>query len=278
MDLVQSAGDGVFDTTFIYKNFLHLSDEAIDLIRKGQIQDKIFQAKLLQIESQSGISGGGSNMMGAMGAMGGGGMGTFGGNSSGAPLGGAGLISNMGAAGGALPNMGGGMPESLNPAAKTFDAAGGKDLTRLSANERVAEKRGHPEEEIFTIKDVEDSVSKMVDMDGQRRTISSPFGMEEGMKLFEKDLKYLSNESKKMLSSHLTKLFESISISKPTTVSAGQCTSINENMLLEQFGKRTKFSSTKKILTENQSEEDEIFEQMNNSWNSIIEDIDITFD
>src|SRR5690606_16791061 len=50
MDLVQTSGDGVFDTTFIYKNFLHLNDDTIDAIRNGQIQDKIFQAKLLAIE------------------------------------------------------------------------------------------------------------------------------------------------------------------------------------------------------------------------------------
>lgn len=181
LEAVQAAGQGVFDTTFIYKNFLRLSDEAIDMIRKGQIQDKIFQTKLMAIESA-----GAGGMAGGMGAMGpGGGMGGLGG---GMGMGGGmdmGMGAPMGGAPGGAPPAVGGMPpipmESFNPAANILGGAGTgkKDLSRRNSNERIKTVRGLPEEEIMSAEDVSNSAGDGVDVDGIRRDIESPFGMKE---------------------------------------------------------------------------------------------------
>ncbi len=180
LEAVQSAGQGVFDTTFIYKNFLRLSDEAIDMIRKGQIQDKIFQTKLMAIESAG--AGGMAGGMGGMGAMGGlgGGMGGLGGMDMG--MGGLGGGAPMGDLGGAPPAVGG-MPaipmESFNPAADVLPGAARKDLSRRNANERIKTIRGVPEDEVISANDILDSPGESMDVDGIRRDIESPFGMRE---------------------------------------------------------------------------------------------------
>jgi intein/homing endonuclease len=190
MDLVQVAGQGVFDTTFIYKNFLKLSDEAIDMIKKGQIQDKIFQAKLLALENSGGAIGGAGGMGGGMDMMGGGmggGLGGMGGGMGGGMdmgMGGAPPVDiggGMGAGGGAAPNVMG-MPESINVAANVFDNnAGGKmkDLSRTGVNRRLKNLRGLMDDEAFSIEDIEDQGLDSFDHDGIRRTISSPMGQNE---------------------------------------------------------------------------------------------------
>lgn len=184
MDLVQAAGQGVFDTTFIYKNFLRLSDDAIDMIRKGQIQDKIFQAKLMALENSGGQLPGG--MGGGLGGMGGGmDMGLGGAGGFGGGMGGGMPPLDMGGGdmGGAPPNvMGTPMPEAFNPAAEVLDngSDGGlKDLSRISSNERVKTTRGQPETEITTKADVEGSVETALDTDSMRRDITSPMGQKE---------------------------------------------------------------------------------------------------
>src|SRR5690606_25834953 len=88
---------------FIYKNFLHLNDDTIDAIRNGQIQDKIFQAKLLAIEGAAGQAGSMGGIGAGLGGLGSGMGGSFGGSTFG------------GGVGGSLGGMGGG----------TFDAGAG---------------------------------------------------------------------------------------------------------------------------------------------------------
>lgn len=290
MDLVQSAGDGVFDTNFIYKNFLHLSDEAIDLIRKGQIQDKIFQAKLLAIESQGGMGQQGG-MMGMDGGMGmGGGMGAFGGGMGGG-MGGGGLGSSMGALGGADPNMGGGgMPamESLNPAATNFGDGGGKDLTRRSANERVLTKRGLEPNEAITAEDVADSGLDSVGHDQVRRDISSPFGTNESKKPIVTKASLDESLSDFMKLSKITpmNLLEQLHcVVQPTIISARRCTSIKESFLMETFGAdaglgpagEKKVMSAKNIIKESQqlNESEDPMDRIHESWNKKVLEIDV---
>ena len=173
MELVSSAGQGVFDTTFIYKNFLKLSDDAINMIRKGQIQDKIFEAKLMAVASAGGQMPG---MDGGMGGMGmGGGMGAMGGGMGGMDMGGGMPPMDMGGVdpGGAAPNVMG-MPESFDPNKR-------KDLTRRNANERIATERGHGENEIFDMDQVADMGTDEVDLDGIYRNITSPMGAKESV-------------------------------------------------------------------------------------------------
>lgn len=288
MDLVQAAGDGVFDTNFIYKNFLHLSDEAIDLIRKGQIQDKIFQAKLLAIESQGGMGGqpgmdGGLGLGGGLGGMGGG---TFGGGGGlggalGGGGGGGGLTSNMGALGGEQPNMGGapGLPtEGLNPAAQSFTGHGGKDLSRRSANERVATKRGHPENDLITADEVADSGLDVVDTDGQRRMISSPFGMNE--QLNESLINY-QNLSKITPTDALNSMLP-FGFGRGTVVSARHC-EVKESFLERQFGKEIglKKSESSGVLTESLDEAiftSDWMEKLEENSNKRLAEIDIEID
>lgn len=176
LDLVMTAGQGVFDTTFIYKEFLHLSNDAIDMIRKGQIQDKIFQAKLMAIESSGGAmapGGMGMDMMGGMGGMGGGmGMGGLGS----APL------DMQGLGGGAPPNVAG-MPsipmENFNPAAEvTHNKSSRKDLSRRNSNERITTVRDLPINEIPVLNQ-EEILDSELDLDGLERSITSPMGANE---------------------------------------------------------------------------------------------------
>lgn len=293
MDLVQAAGDGVFDTNFIYKNFLHLSDETIDLIRKGQIQDKIFQSKLLQIESQGGMSSMAGGMAGGGGTFGGGGMagglsglggsmagGGLGGSMAGGGLGGPGMASNFGAEGGAPPNLGGAgmtVPESMNPAAKILSGKGGKDLTRRDSEERIATKRGIDGiSDILTAEDVGDS-GEAVDVDGVRRTISSPFGMEESLKESLGQYKALIGEYKNVNGGNIFDNLSSFySFLRPASVSAKQCSSINEKWLKEQFGEgnpNLKEPGMRKFLKENEhiDIDVELFEE---SWERKINEIE----
>lgn len=306
MDLVQAAGDGVFDTNFIYKNFLHLTDEAINLIRQGQIQDKMFQSKLLTIESQGGMAnpgmggGMGGGMMGGgvgggmMGGGMGGGLGGFGGDPGGMP-GGAGLASNMGSEGGAPANVSGlpPVPESLNPAAKIY-GPGGKDLSRRSANERVATKREMDDTgaDVFTAEEVADFTNDAVDMDGVRRTISSPLGMEESRKqsvteasLQEslKNFRLLSEQYKRAgCGTMLEDLSAHYSFLRPTVASARECVSITEHWLREQFGEdaglvRELKGILKESLSGRQPQEDPM-QQMQESWDKKLEEIDVLFE
>lgn len=183
LDLVMTAGQGVFDTTFIYKEFLNLSNDAIDMIRKGQIQDKIFQAKLMAIETSGGAMmpggmGGGMDMMGGMGGMGGGmGMGGMGASP---------LDLGQGAGGGAMPNVMGSpsVPmESFNPAAQVTGngKVTHKDLTRRNSNERIGELRELPVDELPN-QDIEDILDAGLDTDGLQRAITSPMGTNESVK------------------------------------------------------------------------------------------------
>lgn len=177
MDLIQAAGQGVFDTTFIYKQFLRLSDDAIDLIRKGQIQDKIFQAKLLSIESAGGQMGAGG--LGGMGGLGGG-MGMGGMSGLGGGMGGMPPVD----LGGAPPNVVGTppLPESMNPAAGIMtNNKTGTDLNRTE-DERLATKRGQAEDPIISIKDIENSIDNTFDISGIERIITSPSGISKESK------------------------------------------------------------------------------------------------
>jgi hypothetical protein len=187
MDLVQAAGQGVFDTTFIYKHFLKLSDDAIDTIRKGQIQDKIFQAKLLALENSGGGLAGGAmgGMGGGMPGMGGGmpGMDAMGGMPGMPPLG--------GAPGGAPPNVSGmpTMPEGFNPeVASNGITGGGKDLTRRSANERVLTARGGDESNINTFEDIGSDIQSDLGLDTMKRNVTSPMGTNEALDYFLKSV------------------------------------------------------------------------------------------
>jgi hypothetical protein len=176
MDLVQAAGQGVFDTTFIYKHFLKLSDDAIDTIRKGQIQDKIFQAKLLSLENAGGGMAGG-----AMGGMGGGMMGGMGGGMGGGMMGGMGGMPDLG---GAPPNVSGmpTMPESFNPAVTNNGfGAGGKDLNRRGSDERIQTTRGSDESLIQDYEDVSRDASSDLGIDTIDRANTSPMGTNESI-------------------------------------------------------------------------------------------------
>lgn len=193
MDLVQAAGQGVFDTTFIYKTFLRLSDDAIDMIRKGQIQDKIFQAKLLSIESA-----GGGAMGGGMGGMGGmmGGMGGMGGGMDMGMGGGLGGMPPMDM-GGADPNVGGmpPLPEGFNPAAATTTAPN-KNFHRKTSSlgdERTKMSRGGAESDVITGDELANSIAGEFGLDDLRRTVSSPMGMKESLSNFQALLVEMKN-------------------------------------------------------------------------------------
>ena len=173
MDLVMSAKEGMFDTTFIYKNFLNLSDDAVEKIKKGQIQDKMFQAKLLKIENAEGMVAGG---------MGGGfDMGLGGG------LGGA---MPMPGAGGAQPNMGGfEAPPGAPSMGEGIEEGEEEELVELkdlgrdsSGNFRTKEKRGHID--LSMSGDAEDDPH---DLAGIRRTITSPMGGRESVEIKKED-------------------------------------------------------------------------------------------
>lgn len=244
MELVQAAGEGVFDTTFIYKNFLHLTDEAIDLIRKGQIQDKIFQSKLMQIEMSS---GGGMGMGLGMG-MGGGMMG-------------GGMMGGMGGTGmdlgGAAPNVSGMPPlpmESFNPAAEvlsTNNPTQRKDLSRRNSDERIATDRGVPKDEIVNSTDVSDSTSGAFDTDGIRRTYDSPMGANESIKSDLKDILKEYRHISSMVNGNIMDdlFYKEMPFLRPTSRKATYCNSINEDILTETFGGSVYDKST--LLKEN---------------------------
>lgn len=176
MDLVMAAKEGVFDTTFIYKEFLNLTENQMDAIRKGQIQDKIYQAKLLQLENSQGLMPGQGMELGAMG----GGMpGLGGGIGGGMP----GFGSDIGSSPGMPPAEPGAPAQDLGTVAPqdqglAGEAKGMKNLFRdPSGDSRKKEKRG-----LGGIDLSGDSTSTDDDPNdfaGIRRTISSPMGGRE---------------------------------------------------------------------------------------------------
>jgi intein/homing endonuclease len=193
MDLVMSAKEGVFDTTFIYKEFLQLSENQIDTIRKGQIQDKIFQAKLLQLENSQGLMPGQGTELGMMG--GGTGMGGMGGGMP--PMGGDTGMGGLGGAGGLPPgDMGAGglAPSSAEPAPDlgggvAGESKGMKDLFRDSSGDsRKKERRGLDGLDVTKAGDSDDDPN---DLAGIRRTVSSPMGGRETVDIGIKDFKKL---------------------------------------------------------------------------------------
>ena len=240
MELVQQAGEGVFDTTFIYKNFLHLTDETIDMIRKGQIMDKMFQSKLLQLE-QGGMMG-----MDSMGGMGGlGGMGMGGGFGGGMGMGGMGGMDLLGGGGmgGAEPNITGLPMEGFNPAAGSFGQSDGKmkDLTRRNSNERIASKRGVaelPSDQVVGKEEVSDSVSDAFDLDGLEREYTSPMGTNESVVVHGIDalLKEYKNLSKKISGKYLDDMCHKVFPFLETSSGAVKCDSIDQDTLIETFG------------------------------------------
>lgn len=241
MELVQTAGDGVFDTSFIYKNFLHLTDESIDMIRKGQIMDKMFQAKLLQIEGggmmgMDGLGGMGMGGMGGMGSMGLGGMG-------------GGMDMGLGGGmdlGGAPPNVGGLGMEGLNPAAKGFgggDSSKMKDLTRRNSDERIADERGVaelPSDFADGADDAQDVAADSVDMAGLEREYTSPMGTNESVNIID-SFKSLLSEYRSLgrsINSEVADklLYKTYPFLKPTARKAANCDSITSQNLIETFG------------------------------------------
>lgn len=170
MDLIMSSKEGVFDTLFIYKNFLKLSDEAIDKIKKGQIQDKIFQSKLLQIETAQGFNQGAPP--GGLGGMGGG----VPGLGMGAPALGAGAPPVD--LGGAPPNITG-APETPGLPTGGGIAGESKNLFRSSdGNSRTKAKRGLEGTDLTMAGDTDDDPN---DIAGIRRTVTSPMGGREAL-------------------------------------------------------------------------------------------------
>ena len=176
MDLVMAAKEGVFDTTFIYKNFLRLTDDAIEKIKKGQIQDKMFQAKLLQIENAQGMAnpamaGLGGEMGGAM-PMPGGGMGA---DLGGAPPNMAGDIGAPGAPAMGEAQEGEEGDEVVTEVGEELEEY--KDLGRdSSGNFRTKEKRG-----LIDLTGAGDTDDDPHDLAGIRRTITSPMGGRESL-------------------------------------------------------------------------------------------------
>lgn len=229
MDLVLSAGEGVFDTEFIYKNFLNLSDETIDKVRKGQILDKMFQSKLIQIENAAGMMGPGDLGMGGMGGMGMGGgmMGGMGGGLGGGLGGG----MDMGGAGMGLP-----MGESKE---KDGEVLSEKNIWK-SEFERTSEKRGV--EEIPGIGAEEETFDDdPADVAGLRRTISKPLGARESVdpkKLIE-HAHSIINEYSKIRSKARDELMSSVTGIRPVVMSGNECSSIGEqemNAIWEDVG------------------------------------------
>ncbi len=212
MELVQSAGEGVFDTSFIYKNFLHLSDDTIEAVRRGQIQDKIFQSKLIALENANGMA---APDMG-MGGMGlGGGLGV-------PPAGGfGGVPMDVGSMQSAPPTAVPGMGEAVRP---KF----GKDLSRDSSGDfRTATARGvddigFSEEEDF----VDDDPAGMKQL---RRDFTNPLG-EAILKEYDKLLEFYSKSEQQ----------------KRSSLPEG----INEQVLLELIGDVGSQKSTKTMLNE----------------------------
>lgn len=271
MELVQQAGEGVFDTTFIYKNFLHLTDEAIDKIRKGQIMDKMFQSKLMQLEANAGM-GMGMDMMGGLG--GGMGMGGFGG----------GMGGGMGMPpmdmGGAAPNVGGMPPipmESYNPLNEAFPGTENNSGARTDLmGQKKDLMRGRDEYGEYTrsketrgLDDLPDAgLVKSVDLvDGSAedelsnvgRTYTSPMG---DSKNFFNDMKEFLNE----YNSH-TKQSKNVSIFGYTKISAKGCTSLTDKCLTETFGGNMDDESA--VLNEN-FETKQFFDDMNENWYGLL--------
>lgn len=261
MELVMSAKEGVFDTTFIYKNFLKLSDDAIEKIKKGQIQDKMFQAKLLQIENAQGMMPGGMGMDMGMGGMGmGGGMGMMGGGLGGASpeMGGMPPVpgANAGFAESNRQKLDGELEEVLTETEEELEEL--KDLTRDSSGDyRHKEKRG-----LVDLSGAGDPDSDPNDLDGIRRTITSPMGgresysPEELQELIEKKL----NEQLKKFVSLAGSYGDKQNISMKSSAPMG----INENQLEEVFGEDAGQKGpnyTQKMLKENRRQQLEILNE-----------------
>ena len=255
MDLVMSAKEGVFDTTFIYKNFLRLTDDAIEKIKKGQIQDKMFQAKLLQIENAQGMASPG--------------MGGLGGDMMGGAMPTPGLGGDMG---GAMPNMGGapGMPEvpAMGEATDSQEEVFSeideleeiKDLGRDSSGDfRTKEKRGTID--LSGAGDTDDDPS---DLAGIRRTITSPMGGRESL---EPERNAALAEAMKII-----KLAEEYNSPLPMTVIAPP--DLKEEHLKNTFGDSFQAThKTSRMLTEAEnSRQKEFFETM--GWESYLEDLE----
>ena len=247
MELVQQAGEGVFDTTFIYKNFLHLTDETIDMIRKGQIMDKMFQSKLMQLEGGTGMPGdmGGMGITAGprgvgMGGMGMGGMGMGG-------LGGVGGPVDMGMGGG----MGGTAPpplpmEGFNPAAAGGDRSGertdlvgsNQDLSRGrhsdGKNERTKKARGLdelPDAGIVKRKDVIDTTTDVGVSDIRA------VGIDESMRQLQPYLSEYRKLSSVCRDDMLNKiLYKSYPTTRPAHRKASNCNSVTGFCLTEAFG------------------------------------------
>jgi hypothetical protein len=270
MELVQSAGEGVFDTTFIYKNFLFLSNDTIDAIRKGQIQDKIFQSKLLAIENSQGMNMGGmgGGMMGGMGM----GSSPFGGSSFGG--------GGMGLGGGLAPGLGG-MGESFNPEMK--------DLERDSSGDtRKREKRGLGETGLSREEDwVDDDPSSIKDI---KRTAIPKAESRDFIKEarncieeYQKLRKEIEGKVEKDILENV--VYKTHPFLRPMEVSAQSISEMNEDILRETFGEEAGSSenNTKKVLQEavlknKDSEEKDVWEsklsKMEDSVNEILEEID----
>ncbi len=227
MELVQAAGEGVFDTSFIYKNFLKLSDETVDQIRKGQIQDKIFQAKLIALESSQGMVNP-SDIGGLGGGMGGGMMG--GGMGGGMPPMGGGMDL-----GGGMPQMGGGMGAPLPPGgpatgmpAEALNPVFGKDMSRNSTGDkRTAVDRGvdgigMSEEDDW----VDDDPAGIADI---RRTISSSSTTTENKETQIKQLLREYSEFTKTVKPQAVQGFQG------TTVKASEVSGISEAYLSQYY-------------------------------------------
>lgn len=239
MDLVHSAGEGVFDTEFIYKEFLKLSDETIDKIRKGQILDKIFQSKLIQIENTQ-MPMGGNIGMGTMGTGTGFGGGTFGDIFGSFPMGGTGGESmNMGINTGLSEPETGGTPETgtMPPGSTGFGEA--KDLTRTT-HKRFATNRGV--DEIPGVSQNEKE-SDPYDLAGINRTYKRPLGAKESYEEFRQILEMYRKHSSTVKSGIIKEI-----ICKEygifTGVMDGKSSDMNETILKEIFGDNKKDTQT----------------------------------
>lgn len=250
MDLVMSAGQGVFDTEFIYKNFLHLSDDTIDSIRKGQILDKIFQSKLIQLEN----SGGAVNP-GDLGGLGGG-MG----------MGGMGMGGGMGGLGGGMDlggGMGGGMGSPMPMGGGPMESLGSKDLWRTSQKRSrkargVDEIPGTDESEVFD--------SDPADISGLKRAVSTPLGPNESKKQTIMDeinqLLELRKQHGRKVKDELSRMtMREYGIQQPEV--KADFSIISENILLQEYGDSGK--SLKMILVEAR-EINEKVEKILESW------------
>lgn len=287
MELVQQAGEGVFDTTFIYKNFLHLTDETIDMIRKGQIMDKMFQSKLMQIEGGAGIQG---DMGMGMGGMGMGGMGMdmgMGGMGMDMGMGGG---MDMGLGGGADLGMGGGMDmgmggagalpmESKDPLAsdksliinEAFPDMGGaqqgpptkrKDLSRSGGDRDARTNDDRGTDEIPGFRDEymdQDTTGDATDAADLRRDLYSPMGEHKSVDFSDllKNYRNMTSQAQAGLLEEL--LYRNYPHMRPASRKARNCNSVNEGILSEQFGTEigkegiilSERIDTRHLLTEN---------------------------